>query len=138
MHRTEFKEREQPSFGVTWKFNLSKLITSAVGALDKELPIQKVFCWTDSTIALAWIKAVSKEFKTIVQSWVSSIRQKVSNDQWYYCHIITRRGDDVNSNVVEWPEFLCHPIINAFNKSLNIIVGTLNFNRSFQAILRHS
>ena len=99
---------------------LSKLMASVVVALDNELPVKKVFCWTDSTIALSWIKAVSKEFKTFVQNRVSIIRKNVNENQWYYCRtevnpadIITRSGGDVNSD--RWlngPEFLYNPIVN--------------------------
>ena len=64
-----------------------------VGALDKELPREKVFCWTNSTITLAWIKGVSKEFKTFVQNKVLIIRKNVSNDQWYYCHSVVKPAD---------------------------------------------
>ena len=60
---------------------LSKLMASVVVALDNELPVKKVFCWTDSTIALSWIKAVSKEFKTFVQNRVSIIRKNVNENQ---------------------------------------------------------
>ena len=44
-------------------------------ALETEMRIKKVICWTDSQVSLAWIKAVKKEFKTFVQNRVLAIRK---------------------------------------------------------------
>ena len=72
-------------------------------ALKEEMKFDKSYCWTDSKVALAWIKAKNKELKTFVQNRVIEIRKNVSIENWYYCKsvdnpadIITRTTYDVN------------------------------------------
>ena len=40
---------------------LSKLITMAVKAVEVEVKINKVFCWSDSQIAIWWICQIGKK-----------------------------------------------------------------------------
>ena len=42
---------------------LSRLITLVRSALLPLVKINEVFCWTDSTTAVHWIKGVYKEYK---------------------------------------------------------------------------
>ena len=104
-----------PKLELLGNFLLSKLIVNVLNALNEELIINRVFCWTDSQISLAWIKAEKKEFKVFVQNRVIDIRKHVSSsDKWFYvksednpADIITRMNCIVNQNL--WwhgPRFL--------------------------------
>ena len=42
---------------------LSKLITMAVKAVELEVKVNKVFCWSDSQIAIWWICQIGKKWK---------------------------------------------------------------------------
>ena len=53
-----------PRYELLGNLCLSRLVLSVSSALDKEMEFKAVYCWSDSEIALAWIKAFTKEFKT--------------------------------------------------------------------------
>ena len=42
---------------------LSKLITMVVMAVEVEVKVKKVFCWSDSQIAIWWICHIGKKWK---------------------------------------------------------------------------
>lgn len=44
-----------------------------------------VHCWTDSMIALSWIKSSPERWKTFVANRVSQIQALVSSDRWAHC-----------------------------------------------------
>ena len=59
----------------------------------------KIYLWTDSKIFLSWIKAICKEFKTIVENRLREIRNNTDIENWSYCptelnpaDLITRVG----------------------------------------------
>ena len=62
-------------------------------ALEKELNIDDYRCWTDSMVALAWIKAFDKEFKTFCQNRVVEIRKKTDVNKWGYCKSVENPAD---------------------------------------------
>ena len=45
----------------------------------------EVQAYTDSTIALNWIKGDAIKFKTFIANRIISIQEKVPADQWYHC-----------------------------------------------------
>ena len=92
---------------------LIRLICNVIGALRAELNIRKSFCWTDSTISLAWIKSTNKEFKTFIQNRVLEIRKNVHADNWFYCRsevnpadLATRCGGELSHDWLNGPAFL--------------------------------
>ena len=64
---------------------LSKLVTTAFSALNQDLVIKSVTCYTDSKVSLFWIKGVEKEWKPFVQNRVNGIRKLVAAEQWKHC-----------------------------------------------------
>ena len=72
---------------------LSRLITTAFSALKSTLPRLDIRCYTDSMVALYWIKGINKEWKPFVQNRVNEIRQKTCPDQWYHCPGATNPAD---------------------------------------------
>ena len=105
-----------PRLELLGNFILSRLVVSVSGALQQEMKIDEIFCWSDSKVSLAWIKSKTKEFKTFVQNRVIEIRKNVHEDNWHHCSsdenpadIITRGNNDPNSSL--WwngPTFLTY------------------------------
>ena len=63
---------------------LSKLITMVVKAVEVEVKVNKVFCWSDSQIAIWWICQIGKKGKCWIQNRVDTIRENVPVNNWYY------------------------------------------------------
>ena len=66
-------------------FILARLISAVKAALECEVPIKKITCWSDSEIALCWIKNTDKEWKQFVQHRVTQIRRLLPVDCWRHC-----------------------------------------------------
>ena len=64
---------------------LCRLVKSVIGAVKMELEIKNVFYFTDSQVALAWIRNEDKEMKQFVQNQANEIRRNVPPINWYYC-----------------------------------------------------
>ena len=114
------KKHTIPRLELLGNLLLSKLVCNVSRALDVELKVSKIFCWTDSTISLSWIKSSKKEFKVFVQNRVNDIRKNVDMNDWYYrrsevnpADIITKCGGDPKS-VMWWNvrDFLYQVIFN--------------------------
>ena len=61
---------------------LSRLMVSVKLAVEKEVSVKNIFCWTDSQIALWWIRQRRKEWKIWVQNRVEALRQNVNVENW--------------------------------------------------------
>ncbi|XP_076238654.1 uncharacterized protein LOC143181881 [Calliopsis andreniformis] len=69
------------------------------------MKIDRVVCWTDSTIALAWLKKHPSTWKVIVANRVSKIQTALPNAEWRY--VPTRSNPaDLNSRGIDTAEFL--------------------------------
>ncbi|XP_022807946.1 uncharacterized protein LOC111344944 [Stylophora pistillata] len=66
---------------------LARQISHVGEALKPELDIINLTCWTDSKVALAWIKGERREWKPFVQNRVNEIRTLVPVNSWRH-----RRG----------------------------------------------
>ena len=69
---------------------LCRLVKSVIGAVKMELEIKNVFCFTDSQVALAWIRNEDKEKKQFVQNRVNEIRRNVPPINWCYCETLDK------------------------------------------------
>ena len=58
---------------------LSKLVSAVVNTMSVEVVVSKTVCWTDSLVALWWIKRVDENWKVWVENRVRKIRKKVGN-----------------------------------------------------------
>ena len=63
---------------------LSKLVVSVINAVRLEVQVSNVFCWTDSQIALWWIKQSNERWNVWVQNRVEIIRNNISSVHWFY------------------------------------------------------
>ena len=63
---------------------LSKLVVSVINAVRLEVQVRNVFCWTDSQIAVWWIKQSNKRWNVWVQNRVEIIRNNISSVHWFH------------------------------------------------------
>ena len=61
---------------------LSEHVKSVILALSKQISIKNVYCWSDSLIALWWIKQNHKTWKLWIQNRVKKIRENVNTEHW--------------------------------------------------------
>ena len=94
---------------------LSRLVKSVLSAVEEEMTINGVYCFTDSQVSLAWMKAENRELTTFVQNRVKEIRKNVAPRFWRYCRmdcnpadLVTRVNANGTTNEIWWygPEFL--------------------------------
>lgn len=64
---------------------LAKLSTNVIKALSPEITLGEPTCYTDSKVALYWIKGRNKERKQFVDNRVVEIRRLVPGKFWKHC-----------------------------------------------------
>lgn len=64
---------------------LSRLIVSIRVALESELSLNEPECYTDSKVALYWIRGCEKEWKQFVENRINTIRALVLSHCWRHC-----------------------------------------------------
>ena len=74
-------------------FLLSKLIVAVSDSLQPTLSQLEISCFTDSQVALYWIRGISKEWKPFVQNRVNEIRKNVHPNHWRHCPGISNPAD---------------------------------------------
>ncbi|XP_052749788.1 uncharacterized protein LOC128200426 [Galleria mellonella] len=63
---------------------LADLINSVLSALKPLHDINNIFAWSDSTVALSWIKSCPSKWQTFVANRVSHIQDIVSPECWHH------------------------------------------------------
>ena len=63
---------------------LSKLVVSVINAVRLVVQIRSVFCWTDSHIAVWWVKQSNKRWNVWVQNRVEIIRNNILSVHWFH------------------------------------------------------
>lgn len=64
---------------------LARLLVSVRKGLESRLPISEVTCYTDSKVALHWIRGADKEWKQFVQNRTTEIRTLLPDAIWVHC-----------------------------------------------------
>ena len=80
------KELSIPRLELLAALVLARLIEHVKEALQLELAITDINCWTDSKVTLFWIKGEEKEWKQFVQNRVNEIRSLVTASSWRHCN----------------------------------------------------
>ena len=74
---------------------LSEHVKSVILVLSKQISIRNVCCWSDSLIALWWIKQNLKTWKLWIQNRLKKIGDNVNIEHWNYVNnpadVATRR-----------------------------------------------
>ena len=68
-------------------------------------------CWTDSMIALSWIKSVASRWKSFISNRISEVQTLTSKERWSHCPGVDNPADPaeelVNSDIwLQGPGFL--------------------------------
>ncbi|XP_015772515.1 PREDICTED: uncharacterized protein LOC107350789 [Acropora digitifera] len=77
------KQVTLPRLELLAAFITAKLINYVMEAL--QIMTDAVYAWSDSQIALAWIKGPSSRWKVFVANRVQDIQQRVAPSQWRFC-----------------------------------------------------
>ena len=86
---------------------LARLITRIQGAF---IPLSlNIYAWTDSTVALCWIRGNPNRWKTFVGNRVSEIQDIISPSNWYYCPT-KENPADCASRGINPCELITHPL----------------------------
>lgn len=64
---------------------LAKLVKSIHQALESETALSASICYTDSRVALYWIRGLNQEWKQFVENRVTSIRRLTHPSNWFHC-----------------------------------------------------
>ena len=88
---------------------LSKLLVTVKGALDSEISLGEPACFTDSKVALCWIKGHSKKWKQFVEHRVRTIRELVPAQHWNHCSGL-KNPADLPSKGISISDLLCDPL----------------------------
>lgn len=88
-----------------------KVNTMIISAL--EIPIDRIFFWTDSTAVLRYIRNNEARFHTLLAICLTIIHVGSECDQWKYVNFECNLADDTSrgNQSVRWhksPEFLFH------------------------------
>ena len=72
---------------------LSKVLKDVLVALKGRVFIDSVYCWSDSEVALCWVKGKEKCWKPWVENRVVSIRNIIDKDSWYHISGVNNPAD---------------------------------------------
>ena len=79
------KEQTIPRLELLAALLLGRLVTAVANSLESELGLSSPRCFTDSSVALFWIKGTTKTWKPFVQNRVEKIRELVPPSTWRHC-----------------------------------------------------
>ena len=63
---------------------LSEFVISVADAVKSEVRIKEFFCWSDSQIAIWWIKQCGKVWNVWINNRVEKIREMVPPSRWFF------------------------------------------------------
>ena len=72
---------------------LSELVISVVDAVKSEVRIKEICCWSDSQIAIWWIKQCGKVWNVWINNRVEKIREMVPPSRWFFVPTGLNPGD---------------------------------------------
>lgn len=88
---------------------LTRLIKFVLEVYKTKLAVSKIYAWSDSTVALSWIKSPSHRWKTFVANRVSFIQECLSPDCWSFVPSSSNPADAVSRGLLP-NEFLEHSL----------------------------
>ncbi|XP_043505744.1 uncharacterized protein LOC122526416 [Polistes fuscatus] len=66
---------------------------------NMRVEFRKICCWSDSTIALAWIRAPSRNWTTFVANRVAEIQERIPNAKWGHVSSAENPADFISRGV---------------------------------------
>ncbi|KAL1447145.1 hypothetical protein WDU94_009863 [Cyamophila willieti] len=85
---------------------LSKLIACVLKTYEPRFPVSNVFCFTDSTVALAWIHSNPCKYKTFVANRIQQIHDHISPQTFYHVSGADNPADCITRGLL--PTELCN------------------------------
>lgn len=64
---------------------LARLVSNITQALEGEIPLSEPRCFSDSMVAIFWIRGEDKTWKPFVQNRVQEIRTLLPSNHWSHC-----------------------------------------------------
>ena len=78
-------EQTVPRLELLGALLLARLIKNVYTALESEIQVSTTSCYTDSQVALYWIRGEDKDWKPFIQNRVKEIRSLVPANCWSHC-----------------------------------------------------
>ena len=72
---------------------LARLIVTVSRSLTSVIPCHELKCYTDSMVALHWIRGLDKEWRQFVANRVNEIREKTPPSCWSHCPGVSNPAD---------------------------------------------
>ena len=79
------KQQSVPRLELLSALLLARVMHSVFQSLEIEIALSSVCCYSDSQVALHWIKGIDKSWKPFVQNRASEIRMLVPIEHWRHC-----------------------------------------------------
>ena len=92
-HVSPVNKQSVPRLELLSALLLAKLISSTAAALEVDIQLQPNCCFSDSKVALFWIKDTTKEWKPWVENRVNEIREIVPVEYWKHSPGIENPAD---------------------------------------------
>ena len=84
---------------------LSKLLNEVLSIVTKRICVNNICCWSDSEVALCWIKGKEKSWRPWVENRVVNIRKVLDRDRWFHVEGVHNPAD-IPTRVVSCEESL--------------------------------
>lgn len=93
---------------------LSNLVEFVRDALNSKIVIKDTFAWSDSRVALAWIKSSAHRWQTFISNRVSHVQDKISPENWRHVPTSDNPADCASrglypSQMLEHPTWFAGP-----------------------------
>lgn len=99
---------------------LAKLMTFVLNTFSKNITFNHIYAWSDSSVALSWIKSSPHRWKTFISNRVTYIQERLAPSYWHYIPSKLNPADcgsrgffasELINCSLWWvgPEFLCKP-----------------------------
>ena len=98
------KKMSMPRFELSACLLLSELVSQVEVVFENKVPVDSIKCWSDSQVALCWLKGKCKSWKPWVENRVVDIRKVVNSDNWSF--ILGRDNlADIPTRICELSDF---------------------------------
>ena len=102
---TPLKKLSMPRLELLSCVLLSKLLNEVLSIVTKRICVNNICCWSDSEVALCWIKGKEKSWRPWVENRVVNIRKVADRDRWFHVEGVHNPAD-IPTRVVSCEESL--------------------------------